>query len=147
MTDLIEGRRFRGALYTTHWHCVILFLGGNDLANCRDQDTLYRRYLDAFNRLRYDRLLLTDLEPRSYNREQERRHGIETAQHRALANVVNKKLKRHAKRNKNTVQLIHVPSGYMEDSRDGIHLSPRGEQKLILKYKKVINAYRPTLDQ
>ena len=91
--------------------------------------------------------MVTDLEPRQYNQELALRHGITTEQYTPLANMINKKLKRHAYRNRQTIQLIHVPPGYMVGSREGIHLSPNGEQQLIVKYKKVINAYRSEMNQ
>ena len=147
LTDLIGERRFGEALYTTHWDCVILFLGGNDLANWRDQDTVYDRFMSVYASLQYERLMVTELEPRTYNWQREIRHGITTARYNALAKVVNKKLKRHASHNRARIQLIHVPPGYMIGSRDGIHLSTFGEEQLIQKYRRVINAYRLAVNQ
>ena len=147
LLDLVQRRRFSGALYATHWDCVVLFLGGNDLARCRSPYVMYWRFSDAFDVHDYDRLMVTDLEPHLYNRELALRHGITTEQYTPLANVIDKKLRRRARRDRQTIQLIHVPSGYMVGSREGIHLSPSGEQKLIEKYKKVINAYRSERNQ
>ena len=141
LTDLTDRRRFGGALFTTHWDCVVLFLGGNDIAVERNQDSLYYRHLEAFQALHTNKLIVTDLEPRQYNRANQIRFGITTREYQAIANIVNKKLKRYARRTAN-VELIHIPPAYLEDSVDGIHLSDEGQGHLIRKYKKVITAIR-----
>ena len=140
LTDLRDGLRFDGALFTTNWDCVVVFLGGNDIADCRNLDNLYNRHLDAFRTLHTNKLVVTDLEPRVYNRVNQATFGITTRTYNAIAKVVNKKLKRFVKRTAN-VELVHIPPGYLEGSEDGIHLSPEGQQSLIQRYKRHIISF------
>ena len=35
LTDLRDEQRFGRALFTTNWDCVVIFLGGNDVANAK----------------------------------------------------------------------------------------------------------------
>ena len=141
LTDLIQGKKFSGTLYTRSWDCVILFMGGNDIAMCRNPDTLFRRFESARRLFQCERFILTDIEPRVYTPERAARHGINTRQYTILANVVNKKLKRYAKREKPIVQMVHIPLSYTINSHDGIHLSAFGTQKLIGRYKAIVNAH------
>ena len=140
LTDLRDRLRFDGALFTTNWDCVVVFLGGNDIADCRNQDNLYNRHLDAFRKLHTNQLVVTDLEPRTYDRENQARFGITTRTYNAIAKLVNKRLKRFVKRTAN-VELVHIPPGFMEQSGDGIHLSPTGQESLIHRYKSHILSF------
>ena len=141
LTDLIDHQRFSGALFTTHWDCVVLFLGGNDIAGCQDPDVLFRRHEAAFRTLRTNRLIITDLEPRTYDRQAQNTYGISSHRYNAIAKLVNKRLKRFVRRTPNA-NLIHIPPGFMEQTRDGIHLSPTGERDLIRRYKGCILAFQ-----
>lgn len=141
LTDLRDQHKFGASLFTTNWDCVIVFLGGNDIAGCRNQDDLFNRYLSAFRVLHTTKLVVTEVEPRTYNREYQSRFGINTLTYNTIAKILNKKLKRYAKRTSN-VELVHIPSGYMNGSVDGIHLSPEGQQHLITKYKLIIDSFR-----
>ena len=140
LTDLRDEQRFGRALFTTNWDCVVIFLGGNDVAKCKNPDNLYNRYMDAFRVLHTNQLVVTDLEPRTYNRANRIRYNITTAEYKTVSDVLNKRLKRYAKRTAN-VQLVHIPPGYLEDSVDGIHLSLNGQRKLIDRYKGYINSF------
>ena len=141
LTDLRDENRFDRSLFTNSWDCVVTFLGGNDIAECRDQDELYQRHMDAFRALDTDQLVVTDLEPRTYNQANEERFDLTTNEYNTIAKIVNKKLKRYAKRTAN-VELVHVKPGYLEDSVDGIHLTNEGKRHLIRKYKRLINEFR-----
>ena len=100
LSDLVERVGFKGDLFVKHWDCVVLFLGGNDLNANSDRDDVFNLFLEACNSLHYDKLLLTDIEPRTYSPEKALRYNVTTQQYDNLRSVVNKKLKRFAKREK-----------------------------------------------
>ena len=141
LIDLIQRKNFPETSYTTSWDYVILFMGGNDIAKCRDIDTLFRRFLTAKELFPCERFILTDIEPRVYTPEKAARYRIRTEQYTAVAKVVNKKLKRYASREKPIVQMVHIPPSYTINSHDGIHLTASGTQKLIGRYKAIIDAH------
>ena len=141
LIELIQEEKFPKRLYTNSWDYVILFLGGNNIAKCRDVRILYLRFLTVRRLFPCERLILTDIEPRVYTEEKARLYRIDTRQYKIVANVVNQKLKRFAKSQKPKVQMVHIPPEYMVESHDGIHLSVRGTQELIRRYKAIINAH------
>ena len=141
LIELIQQERFPKRLYANEWDYVILFLGGNDIAKCRDQHILYLRFITVHGLFPCKRFLLTDIEPRVYTKERAKLFRIETRQYQIAANVVNHKLKVFAKSHKPQVQMVHVPPRYMIESHDGIHLSPWGTQMLVRRYKAIISAH------
>ena len=141
LIDIVEqNSKFRRELFTTHWQIIVLFLGGNDLNSCRNVDEVYARFMRAYQALHFDWLVVTEIEPRVYNRQLAARFRINTERYETLRKVVNKRVKRHAKRTRN-INFIHIPPKYMLGSVDGIHLSTEGAAYLVQKYKGVINDY------
>ena len=143
LTDIWDPLRFEQRMLQQRWDCVILFLGGNDLADCHNPKIVFERFtkvLKAFEHV--PKVFVTDVEPRNYTPEKERRFKITNKQYRDLRDMVNNRLKRYAKSTR-SFQLVHVPPGYQKDSHDqGIHLGLRGERELIGKYKNKIRDHR-----
>ena len=138
LTD-IWSSRFSPRMLQQNWDCVILFLGGNDLRYCRDQEELFDRFLACFHAFNTSKIFVTDLEPRTYYDETQ--WGISTEVYRGLSGVVNNRLRRYCK-NRPNIDLLHVPPAYFSDTDDGIHLGPNGMSNLVAKYKKAISGYR-----
>ena len=136
LSDIRNPRKFDQRMLETHWNCVILFLGGNDLAVHKDQKPIFNLFLEVLKALKKaDKVLVTDIEPRTYSRAKEIQFGITTRQYNKRKDIINNQWKRYAKRTR-SFQLIHVPPGYQVDSHDrGIHLGIEGQRNLIRKYK------------
>ena len=138
LNDIWNREKFDQRMLLKRWHIVIVFLGGNDLATCRNQDIIFERFMTLVNAFRTRKLLITDIEKRWYR--DPRIFGITSRDYNQLGNIVNCRLKRYARRPRH-FELVHVPPGYSTNSREGIHLGPVGEYLLIRKYKHKINEY------
>ena len=138
LNDIWNPEKFDQRMLQRRWHIVIVFLGGNDLATCRNQDVIFERFMALVNAFRTRKLFITDLEKRWYR--DPRQFGITSRDYNQLANIVNLRLKRYARRTRH-FELVHVPPGYSTGSREGIHLGPLGEYMLVRKYRHKINEY------
>ena len=136
LSDIWNPRKFDQRMLDTAWDCVILFLGGNDLAVHKEHQPIFEIFLKVLDALKKaKRVLVTELEPRTYTRAKEIQYGITTSRYNKRRDIINKQWKRYAK-NTRSFQIIHVPPGYQGESHDGgIHLGIEGQRNLIRKYK------------
>ena len=141
LTDVTNPEKFDQRMLHRRWDCVILFLGGEDLAECRDQKVIFDRFVAVLDVLNARKVLLTDLEPRIYSSRLEERYGINTQDYNNLKDIVNKRLQRYSKRSQR-FQLVHVPPAYQNDTWNGILLGEDGQESLVLKYLHLIKEHR-----
>ena len=123
------------------WDCVIIFLGGNDLCDHHDASLMVRDLLDFVSKIQAQTIFVTEVEKRFYKRNLEIQYNTTTQQYTGLANTANHQLRRRAKAK--TFRLIHLPSSYNLNSRDGgIHFGDLAVRSLISKYIGNINRVR-----
>ena len=122
------------------WDCVILFLGGNDLSDHYDASTMVNDLMGFVDDIRAPLKLVTEIEPRTYSKRFADQHKITTEQYKGLAKCANNKLKNLKK--SRGFQLIHTPSSYNNNSRDGIHIGEIGVRSLIERYLARISRNR-----
>ena len=140
ITTFTEGHDFN-RICSNEWDCVIIFLGGNDLCDHHDASLMVRDLLDFVSEIRAQTIFVTEVEKRFYNRDLEIQHNTTTQQYMRLATIANNQLRRRAKAK--TFRLIHLPSSYNLNSRDGgIHFGDLAIRSLISKYVGNINRVR-----
>ena len=115
------------------WDCVILFLGGNDLCDHHNASEMVADLMNFVNDIRAPLKLVTEIENCTYSRRLGEQHNITTDQYRRLAKCANNKLS-HIKKSR-AFQLIHTPSSYNNDARDGIHFGEIAERSLMIKIR------------
>ena len=135
-----EGSNYE-RICSNEWDCVILFLGGNDLCDHHDAYQMVTELMTFVNDIRAPLKLVTEVEKRTYSSQLEDRYNTTTQQYMRLASTANNKLK-HRKKS-GAFRLIHSPSSYNINSRDGgIHFGEIAYRSLVERYVGAINRAR-----
>ena len=138
--DFTKGNNYE-RICSDEWDCVILFLGGNDLCDHHDALQMVTELMAFVDDIRAPLKLVTEVEKRTYSRQLGERYNITTQQYMRLASVSNNKLKH--RKNSGAFRLIHTPSSYNTNSRDGgIHFGEIAYRSLIERYVRAINRAR-----
>ena len=138
--DFTKGSNYE-RICSDEWDCVILFLGGNDLCDHHDASQMVTELMNFVDDIRAPLKLVTEIEKRTYSRRLGEQHNITNEQYRRLAACANNKLKH--RKNSGAFQLIHTPSSYNNNTRDGgIHFGEIAERSLITRYVGAISRAR-----
>ena len=138
--DFTKGSDYE-RICSDEWNCVILFLGGNDLCDHHNAYQMVTELMTFVGDIRAPEKFVTEVEKRTYNSQLELRYNTTTQQYMQLATAANNQL-RHKKKS-GAFRLIHTPSSYNLNSRDGgIHFGNIAYRSLIERYVGTIHRAR-----